>query len=538
MKTKVSKALLALALCCLVLLCACGEAAEPSATPGSETEATPAPEAEATPAPEAEATPAPENPASELDPEPYPGYNMEQQVAAKLAEANAKHPPKVKTLDNGVQVQRTPTDPTLHNTYTLKADSRGCAACHDDLNQTLLNMPQGHLEVEFYGEIPLNVQHCIGCHTYSPDYVTEFYQFGAAVHGLHSGPAFSNMGGTCLSCHDADYQTGEMKLWDEVKYDRFRGIVDADASKGTFSFDQTTTIGQEDIFSLNWLYGWNDYYRYQDYVEGVELDPEVFDNWEVSVEGMVDNPITYTLRELIDMGLSETTTMAMHCTMNPPGGGLIANCEVTGIPIQKLLELAGVQEGAIEVYTMPIDDACTYPTTLEWLEDHEALLVYEVDGKPLSVVLGYPLQSWVAGMGAPNFAKQVTKLIVADDPVEDLYIYVGWIREEEGRFFNKPNTAIFFTQEGQIIDAYEPYTFEGYADAYDDPIVAVEISMDRGATWTRFETPGAEVGKWVYWRYTFTPAAEGAYVLMVRAVTESGLVSETNTSIMVNAVAK
>lgn len=358
------------------------------------------------------------------------------------------------------------------------------------------------------------------------------------MHGLHSGQAFANMGGTCLSCHDTDYHTGKIELWDEVKYDRFRGIVDEDASKGIFSFDQTTTIAAEDIFSLNWLYGWNDYYRYQDFVEGVEPDPDAFKTWEISVEGMVDHPLTYTLQELIDMGLSETTIMTMHCTLDPPGGGLIANCEVKGIPIQKLLELAGVQEGAIEVYTMPIDDACTYPTTLEWLKDHEALLVYEVDGKPLSVLHGYPVQSWVAGMGAPNFAKQVSKLIVADAPVEDLYIYVGWVREEEGRYFNKPNTSIFFTQEGQIIDAYEPYTFEGFADAYDDPIVAVEFSLDRGKTWARFETDGAVVGKWVYWKYTFTPETEGAYVLMVRAVTESGLVSETPARIMVNAVAK
>jgi len=531
MRTKVSRALLALVLCCAMLLCACSAGEQPAdtATPEATESAT------ATPASEAEATAEPEPSASA---EPYPGYDMEQQVAAQMAEANAKYPPEVKTLDNGVQVQRTPTDPTLHNTYTLKADSRGCAACHDDLNETIKNLPQGHMNIEFYGDIDVTVQHCIGCHTYSPGYVTEFYQFGSAIHGLHSTEAFTAAGGTCMSCHDANEETGEMELWDLVKYDRFRGIVDTDAAKGTFTFDQTTTVDVEDIYSLNWLYGPNDYYRYQDYVEGVEEDPDAFSTWEISVEGMVDNPVTYTLQQLIDMGLSVTTTMDMHCTLDPPGGALIANCEVTGIPIQKLLEMAGVQDGAIEVYTQPIDDACTYPTTLEWLKDHEALLVYEVNGKHLSTLQGYPVQSWVAGMGAPNFAKQITKLIVSNDPVEDLYIYVGWVREEEGRFFNKPNAAIFFTKEGQIIDAYEPYTFEGYADAYDDPIVAVEISLDRGATWTRFDTAGAVVGKWVYWKYTFTPEAEGAYVLMVRAVSESGLVSETPASIMVNAKAQ
>ena len=81
----------------------------------------------------------------------------------------------------------------------------------------------------------------------------------------------------------------------------------------------------------------------------------------------------------------------------------------------------------------------------------------------------------------------------------------------------------------------EPFTFEGYADGYDDPIVAVEFSLDRGQTWQRFDTEGAKCGVWVYWHYTFTPSEPGAYVLKVRSVTESGLVTETPATMMVNA---
>ena len=65
-------------------------------------------------------------------------------------------------------------------------------------------------------------------------------------------------------------------------------------------------------------------------------------------------------------------------------------------------------------------------------------------------------------------------------------------------------------------------TLEGFADAYSDPIVAVEISMDRGATWTSFDVSDTNRKNWVYWNFTYTPQAAGAYVLSLRGVTEDG----------------
>ncbi|MBR4867466.1 MAG: STAS domain-containing protein, partial [Clostridia bacterium] len=43
-------------------------------------------------------------------------------------------------------------------------------------------------------------------------------------------------------------------------------------------------------------------------------------------------------------------------------------------------EKAGVQDGAIEVYFAPPDDVCVYPALLDYLDTHDALLVYEING--------------------------------------------------------------------------------------------------------------------------------------------------------------
>ena len=132
-------------------------------------------------------------------------------------------------------------------------------------------------------------------------------------------------------------------------------------------------------------------------------------------------------------------------------------------------------------------------------------------------------------MHAGKFVKHVASLVVEDNP-ENIILDFSSSSDHYA-----PTQSIFFTQEGQIIDAYEPYTFEGYTFGRDQEIVAVEFSLDRGKTWTRFDVDGGEIGRWTYWHYTFTPEQEGAYVLYVRGVAANGAVSEEPAKMLVNA---
>ena len=528
------KKIFCLILCLLMTfsLIACSQ----TAAPPVQTEAPQSSDA-AEPTVEPEPTQAPVEPTAEPEPTPYDPYHVEQDLAAADAALQLEYAPAVKTLENGVKVQRTPTDGSGFNTYVLNSDGRGCFACHDDLRELVHSMPQGHMDIKLVGGTEVTVEHCINCHEVTHGYVTEDYGMASYLHGYHSGKAFADMGGTCLSCHDIDMRSGEIEMWDVVKYSRYRGVNDvaSDAVDAQFAYDQTTLSDSEDIFSLNWVSGFTDYMIYDGYENGLEPDPAVFDTWEVTVDGMVDNPFTMTLPQMIEEIGSETKVMTLHCTYDPAPGGLTATCEVTGIPIQALLEKAGVQEGAIEVYNAPPDEVCVYPVLLDYLDTHDALLVYEINGRRLKTAEGYPLWAWVGGMGAPCCVKQVNKLTVAADPVEELYLYTGWEHEDrETGYMNKPCCAFLTTKDGQIFPAYEPLTLEGFADAYDDPIVAVEISMDRGATWTTYETTGVKDGVWTHWTFTFTPE-EGAYVIAARAVTASGRVSETPDMLLINA---
>ena len=79
----------------------------------------------------------------------------------------------------------------------------------------------------------------------------------------------------------------------------------------------------------------------------------------------------------------------------------------------------------------------------------------------------------------------------------------------------------------------EPFEFHGYADCFDERVIAIELSMDRGKTWKRFETPDSNTNNLLTWTYEFTPESETAYCLYLRGVSETGLVTEHHVEKMV-----
>lgn len=65
-------------------------------------------------------------------------------------------------------------------------------------------------------------------------------------------------------------------------------------------------------------------------------------------------------------------------------------------------------------------------------------------------------------------------------------------------------------------------TFEGYADDYGTQIVAIEFTLDDGATWASQDVSASDPNKSVHWTYTFTPTQPGIHQLRVRSVTVDG----------------
>lgn len=433
-----------------------------------------------------------------------------------------KYAPEVRVMENGVRVQRTPNDRNGFNVKYYESDDRGCGACHTDLAGDLMRIENftqssywGHHDLRNELGIELTYLQCYSCHKHRADDLSEL---STIIHTSHSNSAeFNDMGGNCWSCHFVDEVTGDFVFWDEVKYDVLKGIVPVANVEGTFSYDQDKLTSNVFALSSIW-WGVESELIFKDF-SGVEPDPEndgIYDQFEITVTGKVENPTTWTLRELIETAPSETHIGTYECEINGFGAPLIESFEYTGIPISWLIEQAKPQEDANAFK----NEEWGGPWSYVYSEKFPSYLVYEINGKPLSYKGGYPVMQYNADGAAGSCIKNVNtiELVTMDDPMMRFTSYHGGgYKLEEEATTHHPNVGICNFTEGQVIPVGEPYTFEGYAFGTQWGIDAIEFSMDNGETWTRFDTTDSTDGKWLYWNFTWTPEEEGAYVLSVRA---------------------
>lgn len=473
-----------------------------------------------------------------------------QDVYDSLDSIHEANMPIVRTLEDGTQVQLTPDVPTSnmhlfdkpssYNTVYLNADERGCLSCHQEgLSDLVTNgLSYMHPGISLGTQIDLTPMDCMTCHQVGTGYTPKNFEFGSMIHGIHSKDSFE---GDCMSCHNATSDGQGVKLWEEVKYDVMQGItfVDAPSFAADITYEQTTT---NEMFSFTPLAGEANRNSVDNILKELPQDDETFNNWQISVSGLVDSPFSMSLSELIEQAPSETLISTTQCVMNSPGGDLVSNVEITGIPVSWLLDKAGVQDGATALMAVA-SDGWERGETLETLETNGAYLVYEINGERLAWEDGYPVRIWYNARGVPSSIRWLSELKVVDTDPSEITTFEGWILDEfntldpddQGKWYNKPNAGILNFHEGQIVKAGEPYEFEGYAQGFDEQIVAVEFSLDNGKTWQRLDTSDSDKTKWVYWHFTYTPEEASSYVLSVRAISESGLVSATPDKVMFNA---
>lgn len=437
---------------------------------------------------------------------------------AKNAVADEKYAPKVTELENGVKVQKTPfnTSPadgklikSWNNLY-LNADNRGCTACHT-IEDALEMMETYHGIIYMGYETEQGLQNCFGCHGF---YSTKLRD---SVHNVHQrSAAFKAMGGTCESCHYIS-DDGEFQRWDYVKYDVLFGLTDlaADTVETSFDWNQTEITPHEKMFFKSiksdpstWI------------TDESQTSDEAFENWTIKFTGDIDNPCEMTLAELIEKYGTETRVMKYHCVINGPGQGMIYQAEVTGIPIEKIMADLGVHEDANMFYPIGSDGYC-YNVYTQTMLDEKGMLVVGLNGDRIYADQGWPVSYWCNEMSAGNFTKQVVELKFEHSDGGSWDFYGDFTDATTGRPFDKPNVAVLNATDGQIFEAGQPIHLEGFADAWNEPIVKLEFSFDHGATWQEYPIDNAVTQRWVYWTMDIANiAGPGSYLLRIRATSQ------------------
>ena len=122
-----------------------------------------------------------------------------------------------------------------------------------------------------------------------------------------------------------------------------------------------------------------DFYR----IDTALLVPQVSpDHWRLKVHGMVDHELELTFADLLRRPMVERD-VTLSCVSNEVGGSLVGNAVWRGALLADLLDEAGVQPGATQLFSTSADGwTCGSPVSAI-MDGRDALLAVAMNGEPL-----------------------------------------------------------------------------------------------------------------------------------------------------------
>ncbi|MCY4664785.1 MAG: molybdopterin-dependent oxidoreductase, partial [Acidimicrobiaceae bacterium] len=260
----------------------------------------------------------------------------------------------------------------------------------------------------------------------------------------------------------------------------------------------------------------NEFYRIDTALTVPQVDP---DQWRLRITGLVDNPYELTYQDIRAMRLADYV-ITLSCVSNQVGGRLVGNAVWTGVPLNVLLQRAGVQRGAQQIVGRSVDDfTAGFPTTLAY-DGRNAILAIGMNNEPLPTRHGFPARIVVAGLyGYVSAVKWLEEIpLTSWDGFDGYWVPRGW--SKQGPI--KTQSRIDLPKDGARISSGRPTAVAGIAWAPTRGIERVEVKIGN-EDWTSCrlgEVAGAE--SWVQWHREWTPAGGGRHQIQVRATDGSG----------------
>ena len=182
----------------------------------------------------------------------------------------------------------------------------------------------------------------------------------------------------------------------------------------------------DDIDGISTLISPNDnFYRIDSALSIPRIDVET---WSMKITGMVDQEIELTFDDLLAMDPVEEF-VTLSCVSNRVGGELVGNARWLGVPLKKILDMAGVQPGATQIVGRSVDGwTGGFPT--EYLDDPDrvALVAVAMNGEPLPTQHGFPVRLVVAGLyGYVSATKWLAEIeLTTLEDFDGFWITRGW----------------------------------------------------------------------------------------------------------------
>ena len=261
-----------------------------------------------------------------------------------------------------------------------------------------------------------------------------------------------------------------------------------------------------------------DFYRIDINTRPPEVDGA---GWTLQVDGLVEQPLALTLDDLRTFpAVSQVITL--ECISNPVGGDLISTSRWTGARLKDVLDRAGMSPSATEAYVTAADSFYE-SITMSDITDPRTLLVYEMNGVPLSKEHGFPLRVYIPNRHGMKQPKWIERIELIDRHGPGYWVDRGWDAQ-----------AIVHTTS--VVDAVDTAAADagsgtvpigGIAYAGARGISKVEVQVDDGP-WVEavLRAPALSPLSWVQWRYDW-PYTSGRHSIQVRAYDGKGQLQVT-----------
>lgn len=280
------------------------------------------------------------------------------------------------------------------------------------------------------------------------------------------------------------------------------------------------------------------------------VNPE---SWTLQIDGLVERPSTWTLKDLHALESVETTAV-LQCAGNGraffqpriPGlaweRGAVGNVVCGGVRLRDLLDRAGLRAGAAHVHFLGADGppapktpAFLRSVPLDKVIAEGTILATTMNGAPLPVLHGGPLRLIVPGWTGNHWLKWVRSLTVSRDEAPGFYMQTGYriprtpappdavLTPADLVPVTTMNVKSLITAPGEG-DRLRlgPRMIQGVAWTGEGHVTSVEVKVGDDAWRAAQFLDERDQWGWRRWSLAWTPERPGAVVLRARATDSQG----------------
>ncbi len=252
----------------------------------------------------------------------------------------------------------------------------------------------------------------------------------------------------------------------------------------------------------------------QHYARVPDLPGDAADRWRLILEGLVKERRAFSLAELKERFPHVVEMRTLECIGNPVGGKLIGNAVWRGVRLRDVLEaVGGVAPEAVEM-VMEAADGYTTSVPVDLAFHPDTLLIFEMNGEPLTPEHGFPLRIFFPGRYGQKQPKWLRTLRFVDAPYLGYWEKQGWSNEARV----KVNSRIDAPRHGERVPQGAEVPVQGIAFAGDRPVEEVSVIVEEEERVLAAELiRGPSPYVWSEWRAVWVPRKAGTVRLGARA---------------------